>query len=264
MAARWGVAAPAPGELDRGGSCHGCPWEEGLELGAPAMERRGGDAMGGALRTYGTERRRDGGGKMEHALVSTIARRTQVRGRSGEGSELGDGAMAAVVWEREEDGVGEKSDWLVDLTRHRWQPLTTVGGSHLLARCSCWHRERRPATGQGLKVVDCLRHCRLWRAGMGKKIDAGDIVKELNKLYFISLKQDLLYELFIRMVTIIGWRGVVISRPICTALTRWLRLTQRTEQTNVGMNERRQNKMNRYILFGCCLEIKFSCTSRIK
>jgi hypothetical protein len=99
---------------------------------------------------------------------------------------------------------------------------------------------------------------------MGKKTDADDIVKELNKLYFISLKQELSYELFIKMVTIIGWREVVISRPICTALTRWLRLTQGTERTNVRMNERPQNKMNRDILFGCCLEIKFSCTSRIK
>jgi hypothetical protein len=106
-----------------------------------------------------TERRKDGGGgEMEPALVSIISRRAQVRGRSREGSELGDGALAAAVWEREEDGVGEKSGWLVDLTRHRWQPLATVGGSHLLAGCSCWRRERRPTTGQGLTVVDCLRH----------------------------------------------------------------------------------------------------------
>jgi hypothetical protein len=159
MAARWGVAAPALGELGRGGSCRGCPWEEGLELGAPTMERRGGDAMGGALRTYqNREEKRRWGGGMEPALVSIISRRAQVRGRSREGSELGDGALDAAVWEREEDGVGEKSGWLVDLTRHRWQPLATVGGSHLLAGCSCWRRERRPTTGQGLTVVDCLRH----------------------------------------------------------------------------------------------------------
>jgi hypothetical protein len=43
------LVAAAPGELGRGGFCCGCPWEEGLELGVPAMERRGGDAMGGAV-----------------------------------------------------------------------------------------------------------------------------------------------------------------------------------------------------------------------
>jgi hypothetical protein len=57
---------------------------------------------------------------------------------------------------------------------------------------------------------------------------------------------------------------VVICRPICAALTRWLRPTQGMERTDVRMNERPQNKMNRDILFGCCLEIKFSHTSRNK
>jgi hypothetical protein len=143
-----------------------------------------------------------------------------------------------------------------------------VGGSHLLAGCSHWRRERRQATGQHGRrwQTACATRwrCRLWRAGTGKKTDSDDIVKELNKLYFISLKQELPYELFIRMVTIIGWSGVVISRPICTTLTRWLRLTEGTERTNIRMNERLQNKMNRDILFGCRLEIKFSCTSKIK
>jgi hypothetical protein len=40
--AGWGSSAAGRG------FCRGCPWEEGLELGAPAMETRGGDAMGGA------------------------------------------------------------------------------------------------------------------------------------------------------------------------------------------------------------------------
>jgi hypothetical protein len=106
--------------------------------------------------------------------------------------------------------------------------------------------------------------CRQWHAGTRKKTDADEICKELTNLYFISLKQELPYELFIGMVTIIGWRGVVISRPICTALTRWLRPTQGTERTDVQMNERPQNKIDPDILFECCLEIKFSLISRIK
>ena len=77
------------------------------------------------------------------------------------------------------------------------------------------------------------------------------IAQELSKLYFISLKQELSYEWFIRTVTIIGWRGVVIYRPICAAFTRRLRLTHGTERTDVRINERPQNKMNQNILFGC-------------
>jgi hypothetical protein len=116
-----------------------------------------------------------------------------------------------------------------------------------------------------LAAADCLRHAvALWRAGTGKKTDADEICKELSKLYFISLKQELPYELFIRTVTIIGRRGVVICRPICATLIHWLRPTQGTERTDIQMNERPQNKIDRDILFECCLEIKFSRISRIK
>jgi hypothetical protein len=51
------------------------------------------------------------------------------------------------------------------------------------------------------------------------------------------MRQELPYELFIRMATIISWREVVICRPICAALTRWLRpTTQGTERTEVRTN----------------------------
>jgi hypothetical protein len=70
-----------------------------------------------------------------------------------------------------------------------------VGSSHLLAGCSHWRRERRQATcqhGRQWQTACATRwRCRLWRAGTGKKTDADEIVKELNKLYFISLKQEL-------------------------------------------------------------------------
>jgi hypothetical protein len=48
------------------------------------------------------------------------------------------------VGEREEDGVGEKSGWLVDLTRRRWQ--------------SIGHRGWQPSIGQGLAVVAYARN----------------------------------------------------------------------------------------------------------
>jgi hypothetical protein len=67
-----------------------------------------------------------------------------------------------------------------------------------------------------------------------------------------------------RTAAIIGWREVVICRPIYAALIRWLRPTQGIERTDVRMNERPQNKIDRDILFGCCLGIKFSRISRNK
>jgi hypothetical protein len=71
-----------------------------------------------------------------------------------------------------------------------------------VAGCSHWRRERRQATsqhGRRWQTACATRwRCRLWRAGTGKKTDADDIVKELNKLYFISLKQELPWNLFLR------------------------------------------------------------------
>jgi hypothetical protein len=70
-----------------------------------------------------------------------------------------------------------------------------MGGSHPLAGSSYWRRERRQATGQHGRrwQTACATRWRyrLWGAGTGKKIDADEIVKELNKLYFISLKEEL-------------------------------------------------------------------------
>jgi hypothetical protein len=54
-------------------------------------------------------------------------------------------SLLAAVWERE-GGVGEKSGWLIDLTRRCWQPVATVGDSHLLVRG--WQWQPMPGIGR--------------------------------------------------------------------------------------------------------------------
>ena len=66
-----------------------------------------------------------------------------------EGLELGDGALAAAVWERRQ-GEGERRD---DLTRHRWNSIgRRRGRSALVERSGC-----RPLAALRVRQEQCLR-----------------------------------------------------------------------------------------------------------